>query len=81
MPDHHHTDDCDDAIHELYQYLDGELTDNRRHVIAQHLNDCGECFETFDFEAELKQVVAQKCRDEVPEALRRRVADLLQGEA
>lgn len=74
-------DDCNDALHELYQYLDGELTDGRRKVIAQHLSDCGECFEAFDFQAELRQVIAHKCRDEVPDALKARVAQVLEGEA
>lgn len=79
----HTTDsgDCSDALHELYEFLDGELTAGRREVIAQHLTACGECFEAFDFQAELKQVIAQKCRDEVPEALKARVAGLLEGEA
>jgi mycothiol system anti-sigma-R factor len=73
--------DCSDALIELYEYLDGELTASRRADIAQHLTACGECFEAFDFQAELKQVIAQKCRDEVPEALKARVAGLLEGEA
>jgi len=74
-------DDCSDALHELYGYLDGELTPGRREDITSHLNACGECFEAFDFQAELRQVVAHKCRDEVPEALKARVAHLLEGEA
>jgi mycothiol system anti-sigma-R factor len=73
--------DCSEALHELYTYLDGELTDDRRTVIAQHLTACGECFEAFDFQAELKAVIAHKCRDEVPEALKARVAHLIEGEA
>ena len=73
-------DDCNDALHELYEYLDGELTASRRATIAHHLTACGECFEAFDFQAELKQVIAHKCRDEVPESLKARVADLLEGE-
>jgi mycothiol system anti-sigma-R factor len=72
--------DCSDALHELYEYLDGELTASRRAVIAQHLTACGECFEAFDFQAELKAVIAHKCRDEVPESLKARVADLLESE-
>jgi mycothiol system anti-sigma-R factor len=72
--------DCSDALLELYEYLDGELTASRRAVIAQHLTACGECFEAFDFQAELKQVIAHKCRDEVPEALKARVAGLLESE-
>ncbi|NLV55906.1 MAG: mycothiol system anti-sigma-R factor [Acidimicrobiales bacterium] len=74
-------DDCSDALHELYQYLDGELTEERRAIISTHLNACGECFEAFDFQAELRQVVAYKCRDEVPEALKSRIAGLISGEA
>ena len=73
--------DCSDALHELYEYLDGELTDDRRTVIAQHLTACGECFEAFDFQAELKAVIAHKCRDEVPDALKARVAFLIEDEA
>lgn len=74
-------DDCNDALHELFQYLDGELTEGRRQVIAQHLTACGECFEAFDFQAELRQVIAQKCRDEVPDTLKSRVAELIEREA
>ncbi|HYI62827.1 MAG TPA: mycothiol system anti-sigma-R factor [Acidimicrobiales bacterium] len=74
-------DDCNDALHELYEYLDGELTDGRREIIAQHLTACGECFEAFDFQAELRQVIAHKCRDEVPDSLKSRVAQLIDGDA
>jgi len=82
-PDHTTSEsgDCNDALHELYEYLDGELTPSRRQVIAQHLTACGECFEAFDFQAELKQVIAHKCRDEVPDSLKARVAGLIEGEA
>lgn len=74
-------DDCSDALHELYQYLDGELTDERRTIISSHLTACGECFEAFDFQAELRQVIAHKCRDEVPDTLKLRIAGLIQEEA
>jgi mycothiol system anti-sigma-R factor len=66
--------DCDGAIHRIYEYLDGELTVWRRHVIARHLDECPPCAEGFDFEIELRQVVASKCRDEVPPELKRRIA-------
>ena len=48
--------------------------------IRHHLDECAPCFEAFGFEAELKAVIARKCRDEVPEPLRRRVADALRAE-
>ena len=33
------------AIHQLYHYLDGELTDERRTQIAEHLDFCAPCAE------------------------------------
>jgi mycothiol system anti-sigma-R factor len=71
-------DDCNGAIHELYHFLDGELTDERRTVIRQHLDDCPPCFEVFDFEAELRHVIAEKCRDTVPETLMKRIASAIE---
>jgi mycothiol system anti-sigma-R factor len=69
--------DCQEAIHTLYDFLDGELTASRRHDIQRHLEECSPCLEAFDFEAELKIVIARKCRDQVPPALRERVAKAL----
>ena len=72
--------DCDDAVHRLYHFLDGELDDTRRADIQQHLDDCLPCLEAFDFEAELRQVIATKCRDQVPETLRLRIAEALRAD-
>lgn len=69
--------DCDKAIHRIYYYLDGEMTVWRRWAIARHLDACPPCAEGFDFEIELRQVIASKCRDECPPSLKRRIADAL----
>ena len=73
--------DCQEAIHTLYHYLDGELTEYRRVEIRQHLDDCMPCLEAFDFEAELRIVIAHRCREQVPDHLRVRVARALGMEA
>jgi mycothiol system anti-sigma-R factor len=80
--DHEHGHDhgstpCEQAIQELYVYIDGELTDEKRSTIKGHLDDCNPCFEAFDFEAELRIVISTKCRDEVPDSLRTRIAQQL----
>ena len=76
--DHDHSSSaCADALEELYVYLDGELTDEKRSTIQHHLDDCNPCFEAFDFEAELRIVISTRCRDEVPEKLRTRIAQQL----
>ena len=69
--------DCVDAAHLLYHYLDGELTTERRVLIRQHLDDCPPCGQAFDFEAELRVVIAQNCREEVPPELVERVRKAL----
>jgi len=69
--------DCDEAIVRIYQYLDGELTVWRRRAITRHLDECPPCAQGFDFEMELRQLVASKCRDEVPPDLKRRIAEAI----
>lgn len=74
--DHDHGN-CEEALQDLYTYLDGELTDDRRSLIKGHLDDCNPCFEAFDFEAELRIVISCRCREEVPDSLRLRIAEQL----
>jgi mycothiol system anti-sigma-R factor len=74
--DHDHVD-CTEAVHVLYEFLDGELSEGRRVEIQAHLEACLPCWEAFDFEAELKLFVGRKCRDTAPEALRLRVLGLI----
>ena len=73
--------DCQEAIHTLYHFLDGELTEYRRIEIQTHLEGCMPCLEAFDFEAELRIVIARKCRDEVPDSLRERIAKAIMHDA
>ncbi|MDP1794513.1 MAG: mycothiol system anti-sigma-R factor [Acidimicrobiales bacterium] len=69
---------CDDAKHTLYEFLDGELTPEKRSDIQAHLENCSPCFEAFDFEAELLTVVRKKCVEQVPEGLQAKIAAALQ---
>jgi mycothiol system anti-sigma-R factor len=49
-------------------------------MIQRHLDDCPPCYEAFDFEAELRIVIARKCTETVPDALKQRIADALAEE-
>ena len=75
------TVNCDDAVHQLYHYLDGELTEERRLLITEHLNFCGPCGGAAEFEAELRHVIASRCKDRVPESLIRRIAEAIDEES
>ena len=69
--------ECIEALHEIYLYMDGQLTEERRTVIRQHLDDCPPCGGAFDFESELRMVISRRCRDTVPDELRQRIANAL----
>ena len=70
--------DCREAVERLYVFLDGELTAERRAVIQHHLDECSDCIEAYEFEAELRLAVSRGCRESVPEQLRDRIARALQ---
>ena len=72
--------DCNETLRELHAFLDGELTDSDRDHIQHHLDDCSPCLAAFDFEAELRLVVKSRCVDQVPEALRARIAKAIERE-
>lgn len=69
--------DCEESILRIYSYLDGELTVLVRQEIKRHLDECPPCSSGFCFETELRALVAQRCRDEVPPELKARIAKAL----
>jgi mycothiol system anti-sigma-R factor len=71
--------DCNSVVKELYTFLDGELTDGRRVQIERHFTGCTDCHEVVEFHASLKLTISAKCRDQVPDDLRRRIFDALRN--
>ena len=71
--------DCTAMIARLDIFLDGELTEARRHNIQSHLDSCPTCYEAFDFEAELRIVIRTKTVTEVPPELVARIRQALYG--
>ena len=70
-------DGCRAYVERLYEYIDGELTVERRQVISAHLDDCPPCGGAFGFESKLRLVISERCREEVPEQLRMQVLKAL----
>ena len=57
---------CDEAMERLYEYLDRELDNATAEGIRHHLDDCGGCHNSYDFEMRLKAVVKERLQEEVP---------------
>lgn len=72
--------ECQEVLARLYTFLDGELTEERRAKIRRHLDECSPCLEVFEFEAELRQMVANRLRDRVPDVLRMKISALIKME-
>lgn len=72
---------CDEALTNLYLYLDAELDHASAERIRAHLEECSDCSPTFDFERRLRIVVRQRLDEEVPETLMAKVREALEKEA
>ncbi len=73
--------DCDEALENLYLYLDSELDSFSSARIRSHLDDCKGCGPLFDFEGRLKTVVKERLDEDVPDAVVDRVRTALREEA
>ena len=59
---------CDDVISHVFEFLDHETADERRAVIAEHLEDCSSCLREFGIEQEFKALVRRRCGGDAPPA-------------
>ncbi|WP_369253545.1 mycothiol system anti-sigma-R factor [Geodermatophilus amargosae] len=72
--EHEHPASCDDVLSHVFEFLDHETGDDRRAVIAEHLEDCSPCLRQFGIEQEFKALVRRRCGgDPAPTGLRDRI--------
>lgn len=72
------TSPCDQAVEQLYEYIDQEITWTRKVRIRWHLRRCHDCNDAFAFEQKLKSIIRAKSVDEPPPELFDRIRALLQ---
>jgi mycothiol system anti-sigma-R factor len=74
-----HEVDCSEIIEKVYLYLDGEIDDDARATVREHLDECAPCLRKFGLEQDVKALVARCCGGEVaPEGVRERLVMKLQ---
>jgi len=52
---------CEEVLHEIEHFIDGELDPSRSAHLAQHIAGCGSCLGRADFQRRLKEIVRSKC--------------------
>jgi mycothiol system anti-sigma-R factor len=66
--------DCSEALHRVYEYLDGEMTADDTARIASHLEECAPCLHAYDVDQALKALIKRSCQCEAaPVALRTQI--------
>jgi anti-sigma factor (TIGR02949 family) len=73
--------DCDAVMRQLWDYLDGELTEDRVNAIREHLALCQRCYPQFEFERTFLKTLARARREHSdPARVRERVMATLLAE-
>jgi mycothiol system anti-sigma-R factor len=56
--------DCSEALHRVFEYLDGEMATEDHDKIAAHLAHCVECLRQYDMDTMVKALVKRSCQPE-----------------
>lgn len=59
---------CEQVLREIEAYLDGELPDDQRGVLEEHVGACSHCFDRQEFRRAVQEIVRRKCASEEPPA-------------
>jgi mycothiol system anti-sigma-R factor len=64
---------CAEAVRQLWEYLDGELPEQDRAAIEEHLGFCRRCCGEVEFAHELRGFLARGAAEEIPTDVRARL--------
>lgn len=71
--------DCQDAIAQLYVYLDGELDDHEAvKKLEHHLGHCHSCFTRSEVERALNKRIRESGKSQAPDALQKRLRKMIE---
>ena len=68
---------CDDAVRQLWAYLDGMVDEPSREAIEEHLSFCRRCCGEVEFAEELRSFLAANAAEELPGDVRARLTATL----
>ena len=68
---------CAEAVEQLWEYLDGALTEQDRAATEEHLSFCRRCCGEVEFADELRVFLAREASEEIPDEVRARLITTL----
>jgi mycothiol system anti-sigma-R factor len=68
---------CEEALKNLFEYLDHELEGEKHQAMDAHLHECRSCFSRAEFEKRLKARLAQSGSEAPPAELKERIRKIL----
>jgi mycothiol system anti-sigma-R factor len=71
--------ECTEILREIERFLDDEVEPSVRARVEAHLGDCSPCTDRADFQRHLKELVRQRCAEEVPASLLERIQRITSG--
>ena len=77
-PHDHGSVTCQEALAQLYDYLDGELEGVPEDQVKEHFEICGKCYPHLRFEESFRTAMKRACTGEcAPEELKAHILGLL----
>ena len=65
--------DCEQALENLYLFIDREIDTASCAEIQTHIDECTSCLSEYDLERVVKSLVSRSCSETAPDPLREKV--------
>jgi len=69
---------CKESLQKIYEFMDGQLEKTPFSNIEKHLDNCRGCWDRFEFEKRLKEMLQKSCKMTCSDKLRARIQSLLE---
>jgi anti-sigma factor (TIGR02949 family) len=70
---------CEQALRQIFQYVDHELDDTERAAMQRHLHTCHSCYSRMEFERRLKAKLGELKKNDADPLVRERIKRLLES--
>lgn len=70
---------CEQALRQIFEYIDQELSEAERATMERHLHTCQSCYSRAEFEARLKVKLGKLKKDDPDATVHERIKSLLKS--